>query len=622
MRLNAQTRFPARRLRIAPAARVLVPLLATVLLQCSASAQGGLRVRALSFDGNRTISSDVLLSQMYMYPTSWFNEAIMNDDPFIFSEDVLQEDLHALKTFYQREGFLDAELSTERIDADRDGGTVSVTIRVDEGPPVLVDTVLFTVTDPQEEVDSLLRTALPELLLQPGSRFRDQALQDDQARIIGLFSDHARPYVNAEATLEVSAPEHRVRIAWRIDPGRRARFGEVRIQGNERFSRELLMERLEFSQGAPFQENLLRESERELYALTLFRTVTTKPLFEERQGDSVPIEITVQETSPFRAHFTVGYGREERFRFGINLTWRGVLRTSSRLEIDFKRSELEPYSISGRFVKPDFLFRRLTFVAYPFIRRENEPSYLADRRGLRVSLEHPLVGALNGVVSYTLEGITLDTTTVSSTTREQGLRASYPKSAYTFGLFYNTSRPPFNPARGLNITLYQTFSGRGFASPYQFSRTLLDVRDYTSLTEALVLAWRVKAGVLISQESDQFVPVEERFYAGGSTSVRGWKRFELGPRDAAGTPVGGNSLLEGSVELRFPILGILSGVAFSDFGNIWLPSLTYKIDELRFAAGVGLRVGTPVGPIRLDYARQLGAKNGSSQFFFSFGHAF
>jgi len=604
-------------------ARLLCAALCISLLSACASAQQGLRVREIRFEGNATLSADLLLNQMYMYPTSWFDESIMNDDPFLFSEDVLQEDLRVLKTFYQHEGFLEATLTPSHIDADPDGTTVRVTIHVAEGPPVIIDTVLVEMhgTD-GAAADSLMRTVLPELALRPGMRFRDEALQADQATIIGVFADNAHPYVTAEASLEVSLQEHHVTIRWGVDPGPAARFGEVRIRGNERFSEQMLSERLEIEPGAPFRERLLRRSEGELYALTLFRTVTGKPLYEEARSDSIPVEFSVQEASPFRGHFAVGYGREERFRFGINLTWRGVLRSTSRLEIDFKRSELEPYSISGRFVKPDFLVRRLTFVAYPFIRRENEPSYTADRRGIRLSLEHPLIGPLDGVFSYTIEDVGLDSATVSVVTREQDILDAYMKSAFTLGFLYNTSRPPFNPDRGTSITLYHTLSGRGFGSPYQFNRTLLDIRRYEGLTETLVLAWRLKAGVLISQETDQFVPVEERFYSGGSTSVRGWSRFELGPRDASGVPIGGNSLLEGSLELRFPIWNILSGVAFSDFGNVWMPSLTYKLDELRFAAGVGLRVGTPVGPIRLDYARQLGSGKGLTQFFFSFGHAF
>jgi len=609
--------------RLRSTLHLLVSALGIVLLAACARAQQGPRVREILFEGNATLDSEVLLKQMYMYPTSWFAETIMSDDPFIFSEEVLKEDLQDLKTFYQREGFLEAELAPSRLDVDRDGRTVQITIRVEEGSPVFVDTVLVSLGDESEAVgDSLLRTVKAELSLQPGSRFRDEDLQADQAIIIGLFAENAHPYVTAEPSLEVSGKEHRVTISWAIDPGRPARFGEVRIQGNERFPAEMLSKRVAIDPGTPFRESLLRESERELYGLTLFRTVTTKPLYEAASGDSIPVEITVQEAPPLRAHFAVGYGREERFRFGVNLTWRGVLRSSSRLEIDLKRSEIEPYNISGRFVQPDFLFRHLTFVAYPFIRRENEPSYKADRRGIRLSLEHPLVSHLDGVISYTIEAIKLDTATVSVITREQDILESYIKSAYTLGLLYNTSLPPFNPERGINITLYHTVSGHGFGSPYQFNRTLLDVRQYEGLTEALVLAWRLKAGLLISQETNQFVPVEERFYSGGSTSVRGWSRFELGPRDASGIPIGGNSLLEGSLELRFPIWSILSGVAFTDFGNVWRSSLTYKIDELRFAAGVGLRVGTPVGPIRLDYARQLGSGEDLTQFFFSFGHAF
>ncbi len=104
--------------------------------------------------------------------------------------------------------------------------------------------------------------------------------------------------------------------------------------------------------------------------------------------------------------------------------------------------------------------------------------------------------------------------------------------------------------------------------------------------------------------------------------MRGWSRAELGPHNAEDVPIGGNSLLEASIELRHPIGGLLSGVIFSDFGNVWTGSFNYELGDLRYALGFGLRVGTPIGPIRLDFARPIYDEDTAWQFYLSVGHAF
>ena len=126
------------------------------------------------------------------------------------------------------------------------------------------------------------------------------------------------------------------------------------------------------------------------------------------------------------------------------------------------------------------------------------------------------------------------------------------------------------------------------------------------------MAYRLKLGSLeVLDDPFNIAPLEERFYSGGSSSVRGWQRSELGPH-LGETPIGGQSLLEGSVEARFKVfpsassslIRALGAALFLDFGNVWPTALTYKIEKIRSAVGAGLRYETPIGPIRFDIARK------------------
>ena len=136
------------------------------------------------------------------------------------------------------------------------------------------------------------------------------------------------------------------------------------------------------------------------------------------------------------------------------------------------------------------------------------------------------------------------------------------------------------------------------------------------------MATRLKIGDISSMDAGGFIPVEDRFYSGGSNSVRGWARSELGPKDSNGKPVGGNSVLEGSLELRIPLLGSFDSAVFWDFGNVWEEEFGDVLNELNHALGFGLRFKTPIGPVRFDLAAPVFNEEKHIRWHLTIGEAF
>ena len=195
---------------------------------------------------------------------------------------------------------------------------------------------------------------------------------------------------------------------------------------------------------------------------------------------------------------------------------------------------------------------------------------------------------------------------------------------------------PLDPSRGFAASGEFTHSSRfiGSSSQQQFNRFVGDVAWYRPVGQGLVLSWRIRGGLIFAPTVDfrtnsvNFVPPEQRFYAGGPSDVRGYDRNELGPvvyvipsaevtRDSLGnvafdpdkvrfSATGGNTLIVGNLELRVPspiFRRRLRFAVFLDAGGLWQRGKTDVAPAvIRLTPGLGIRVSTPLGPARVDVA--------------------
>jgi outer membrane translocation and assembly module TamA len=161
--------------------------------------------------------------------------------------------------------------------------------------------------------------------------------------------------------------------------------------------------------------------------------------------------------------------------------------------------------------------------------------------------------------------------------------------------------------RGYQIALHAEAAGRFLPGSYNYTALSADGRHYLPLGDGVVLATRLQVGSIEVAGSDPAnVPFSKKYFLGGASTMRGWGRYEVSPLSGSGLPLGGNSLVAFSGELRLRLKGSLGGVLFLDAGNVWADRLTaVDLGDLRYAVGPGLRYQTPVGPVRLDVGYQL-----------------
>ena len=170
------------------------------------------------------------------------------------------------------------------------------------------------------------------------------------------------------------------------------------------------------------------------------------------------------------------------------------------------------------------------------------------------------------------------------------------------------------------------FAGVGFGE--QFARTVASTTYFQPMPWLQhVLSFRLMGGYAFGWHKDP-LPLFERFYLGGSSSLRQFKALQVSPKDNSGTRIGGNSELLGSVEYQIPLFFGIKAAVFYDVGNVWGPDISagtkFDITDLRHGAGAGLRWNSPFGPIKVDYGIKLDQKKGESfgNFNFSAGSSF
>jgi outer membrane protein assembly complex protein YaeT len=607
-----------------PVARLLTLLL--LLWATPAISQEDYKIRSVSFEGNAALSADNLKDQMSQKGKSWFAEKIRRQEVFFYSGSLMDKDVEALKGFYQREGFLDARVEAPRIEQNDANQTLKLRFVVDEGNAVFIRSIKEDVVG-DSAVARLIATFRIEhardAFIRTGARFRDEDVLKERRRILDHLSESGYPYAAVEHRPSVTASRDSVDMTWRIAGGPLCVFGPPKITGNQRISNKLIAGKITFSAGDRFKGSKLSDSQRQIYSLGQFSVVSFKPALSEDHPAIVPVDVVIREAPRTKAKIGAGYGKEDGFRGFLEFERLGFLGGARKLTLYTKHSSLEPININLTFTQPDIPLKSLVLVLRPYYLRQDEPGYSLDRFGSNATIERGLSADLYGAVTYTLEKVDLQSSAGTDTViqGEAGQDSLYDKSSVSFAITRTTGKPAYDPIRGTFNAIRLMYSGLP-PSRYEFVKVIWDTRRYDELREGLVMASRAKMGYLRSFDADEVVPVEERFNSGGSNSVRGWERSTLGPLDEEGRPLGGKSLLEGSIELRWGGTGKLTPVAMFDLGNVWEQTGHYPLDELQYSAGVGVRYPTPIGPLRLDVAKPVFRAPLPTQWHFSIGQAF
>lgn len=583
-----------------------------------------------------------------------------------FDQDEFRRDVLRLRVYYWKRGYRDATVDTS---VTPKGDGIAVRFDVHEGPPTIVaglridyDTTILTVK--QRNRLATLRVGKPLNLLTLDSMrlaFQNEMWNRGYADAI------------VDTAIAVNDSTRRAAVGLRVFPNWPTTVGNIIVLGNKHVSTPTILDMLMLRPGRPFIRDDVLESQRTLYTSNLFRLasilpptgdsikrieiqVVEAPLHDARVGAGADNVNFGQLEASYSAHNLLGGAR----RLDINSSVGNLgARADDRLKhVENKPIFLQPtWAASIDFTQPAFLRRPANQLGVGvFAHRRSEPSIFIDRGyGATATFTRQLASRAPASLTYRYEVTRVeagdiyfcvnygvcDTTTIGTLRTHQNL------SPLTFSTFVDRSDQAFTPTKGYVARLNVEHASRYTLSDYRYNRAFFDGATYwhPSLRQEVV-ATHLRLGIvraMTSSTGDTVLHPRTRFYAGGAMSVRGYGENQLGPRvltisdsslrantncplsvpitqcdpnkvdkDSRFTPrpTGGTSLVEGSVELRVPLMHRLDGAVFVD-GAIVGNSKLQDFNDLRSIAnfargtsaitpGLGIRYNSPVGPIRVD----------------------
>ena len=582
---------------------------------------------------------------------------IAKGQPFVMEQ--LDAARAALKKFYLQKGYADVGIVAVPVVSGSNAAerAVTITVTISEGPPMTLRAISFAGREQVSEAD--LRAVLVQ---KEGKPYYQPAIDADRDRLETEYLNRGfrRVHVRVEQPPADSGADVRIRFV--IQEGPLITVDRILVVGNARVSEATIRRELEILPGKELGDEMVRRSQRKLAALGLFRRITISEL-QHGQDHLSDVLVTVEEapattlgygggvefqkveTNEFapRAFFEVGrrnlWGKNRSINFFSRVSFRRHATTGTgdplAQPVTISLTNLD-YRVIGSYREPRFLDTRADLQVSAVFEQGSRTSFRYKRRSARIDLAERLAGGWSLLGQYSFERNTIFEDQINPIDRPL-IDRLFPQvrlSIVSATTVRDTRDDALDPGKGNLVSVSGDLALRAIGSEVGLAKVFGQVFVYRQLptSRRIVFASGVRLGVgtgfrrsvqvldgngqpVLDQNgqpvyvSVRDLPANERFFAGGDTTVRGFQRDGLGRPDTFdrdGVPIGGHAEVILNSELRMAVWRDLGVVGFLDLGNVFSSVTDLNLRYLRGAAGFGIRYKSPVGPLRVDLGFKLG----------------
>ena len=559
-------------------------------------------------------------------------------------DEVVEEDLANVRSFYALQGYGEAEAGPAEV--GRFGSVLRLTVPIAEGPQRRVVALGF-------QGASLLEPGelLAGLALQPAGPYHPRLLEQSLEQLRARYEEAGMGATQVAADLEWNDERTLADVRFRVLEGPRSEIDRIIVRGQHRTRPEVIRRVVQLGPREPLSAGRLLEAQRRLYELAIFSRAEVRmapglPFSAERD-----VLVRVEEGRNRKVTYGVGWDSEDGLRGLLGVAHRNLLGRAVSGRLDVRASQRE--SQIRALVRQPFFGRLRWPVTYSLFRiEESRDSFDSKRRGAQVEgLRLAGNNRYGLLLSYRENRVSDPDPALQDLEIQPELREAEVLSLGP-SIFFDRRDDPFDPRRGWSTNLVLEKAVEALGADTEFLKLFgqqtynLDLRRFGVVSGSFrlgaiepqgggnIIDPTVPAGLASAE-----IPISERFFAGGRSTHRAYRRERLGivgetllpfldPDDPNAeerlVPIGGNALALVNIDYRFPIIGPVGGVAFVDAGNVWADWRDIDPTQAKVGAGVGVRYLSPIGPVRLEIGWKLDREPEEDPFvvLFSVGNPF
>ncbi len=587
------------------------------------------KIQSINIIGNQAFGEKELLSQFALTTPGWLTWYSKSDQ---YSKQKLSADLETLRSYYSNRGYLDFNIESTQVSISPDKKGIFITVGIVEGEKYTISEVRVggQMLLPEADVRALIQ-------LKPGDTFSREALNDSVKRITDRLGNDGYAFANVNPVPETDKDKRQVTFNFLIDPGRRVYVRRINVAGNTKTRDEVIRRELRQLEGAYYDTDKLQKSKQRLDRLGYFSEVDVETPPVPGSPDQVDATVKVKEKPTGAFLVGAGFSSSEKLTVSSSISQDNIFGSgksvsaainSSKSSKTYSLSQTDPYYTVDGVARGFDLFTRTTDAA-----RLGLGDYNTTSTGGGVRFGYPLTAYDR--LSF---GLSVDVTKIGLGDVSTGnVPQRYIDYVNTFGANTTSIIGTAGWGRDNRDSILWPTTGERRAISVEATAPPGKLRYYkVTASEQVFYTFARDYTVMLNGEigvgdgyNGKPLPFFRNFYAGGMGSVRGYQPSSLGPRDPNGAYLGGTRRIVGNAEFLFPLPG--SGrdrqfrlSTFVDGGQVYEDGKKITFGDMRYTAGVAAFWSSPMGPLKISYARPLNEKTGDTlqKFQFTFGQTF
>jgi outer membrane protein insertion porin family len=589
------------------------------------------KIRAINIVGNHVFDDDTLLKTFTLSTPTLFSFLTKHDQ---YSKQQLAADLESLRNFYQNQGYLDFAVDSTQVSITPDKRDIYVTVNITEGRK-------YTVTDvklagkfivPEAELQKLIS-------IKSGDVFSRQEVTDSSKRISDRLGNEGYAFANVNPVPDIDRDKSTVSFTIFVDPGNRVYVRRINFYGNLATNDAVLRREMRQMEGAWFSTEKVQRSRTRLMRLGFFDEVNIETPAVPGSPDQVDINVTVKERMVNNFMAGVGYSDVDKVLVNASVNFKNLLGTGKELTLSGDTSSINRH-INLSYVNPYYTENGISRTLSLYSTRTdaaaaNIAAYTTDTRGANVGYGIPISENHTISAGFGYENVVVKLAATNPALVAQDFISKYgdTNSAITMNLGWarDTLNDPLMPTEGTlqRFSLFASVPG----SELEYYQMSFSAGAYIPLSKSFT--FKIKGGVDYGDGygSTSDLPFYKNYFAGGSSSVRGYRARSLGPKDVGGPDptlaIGGNKRVLGNTEILFPFPGMADNKSmrlsvFMDTGMVYSKDEVVDLSTMRYSAGVAFNWFSPIGPISISLATALNKQPGdqTEAVQFTLGQAF